>query len=90
MCCYRQYIKIFRVCPSVTDVGVVTALRFLKLLRLSGLQAMRDMPLWALAIELATSMNTRSFVVLDQTETIFHLRIAECEVATVMTNDQLG
>ena len=56
----------------------------------SGLQAMRRMPLWALAIALATGKNTRLFGLLDQNETGFFTYVsqrAESKAATVATSD---
>ena len=47
----------------------------------SALQATRRMPLWALAIALATGKNTKLLGVLDQNverERIFHLRVTAC------------
>ena len=56
----------------------------------SALQATRRMPLWALAIALATGKNTRLFGLLDQNETGFFTYVsqrAESKAATVATSD---
>ena len=55
----------------------------------SALQATRRMPLWALAIALATGKNTRLFGLLDQNETGFFTYVsqrAESKAATVATS----
>ena len=52
----------------------------------SALQATRRMPLWALAIALATGKNTKLFGVLDQNENGFFTYVsqrAESKAATV-------
>ena len=56
----------------------------------SALQATRRMPLWTLAIALATGKNTRLFGVLDQNKTRFSTYVyvsqrAESKAATVMS-----
>ena len=56
----------------------------------SALQATRRMPLWTLAIALATGKNTRLFGWLDQNMTRFSTYVsqrAESKAATVTTND---
>ena len=56
----------------------------------SALQAMRRMPLWALAIALAMGKNTRLFGVLNQNETRVFTYVsqrAESKAATVATSD---
>ena len=56
----------------------------------SALQATQRMPLWTLAIALATGKNTRLFGVMDQKiKTIFYLRVtrAESKAVTVTTSD---
>ena len=53
----------------------------------SALQAMRRMPLWALAIALGTGKNTRLFGLLDQNETRFLSQHAESKAATVATSE---
>ena len=53
----------------------------------SALQATRRMPLWTLAIALATGKNTRLFGVLDQNKTRFSTYVsqrAESKAATVI------
>ena len=50
---------------SVMEIGVVTALRFLKLLHTDHSELHAT---WALAIALVTAKNTRSFGMLDQNE----------------------
>ena len=56
----------------------------------SALQATRRMPLWTLAIALATGKNTRLFGGLDQNKTRFSTYVsqrAEGKAATVTTSD---
>ena len=57
---------------------------------ITALQATRRMPLWALAIALASGKNTRLFGVLDQNKTRFSTYMsqrAESKAATVTTSD---
>ena len=56
----------------------------------SALQATRRMPLWALAIALATGKNTKLFGVLDQNENGFFTYVSQragSKTATVVTSD---
>ena len=56
----------------------------------SALQATRRMPLWALAIALATGKNTKLFGVLDQNENGFFTYVSQragSKAATVVTSD---
>ena len=56
----------------------------------SALQATRRMPLWALAIALATGKNTKLFGVLDQNENGFFTYMSQragSKAATVVTSD---
>ena len=78
------------VCKTITCVSAFTKMAiFLEIAREvksccrsghSALQATRRMPLWALAIALATGKNTSLFGLLDQNETRFFtlIRVTAC------------
>ena len=89
------------VCKIITCVSAFTEMAILIFLEIareiksccrsghSALQATRRMPLWALAIALATGKNTRLFGLLDQNETGFFTYVsqrAESKAATVATS----
>ena len=92
------------VCKSITCVSAFTeaftkmAIIFLEIVLLksccrsghSALQATRRMPLWALAIALATGKKTKLFGVLDQNENGFFTYVSQragSKAATVATSD---
>ena len=90
------------VCKNITCVSAFTEMAILIFLEIareinsccrsghSALQATRRVPLWALAIALATGKNTGLFSVLDQNETQFFTYVsqrAENKAATVATSD---
>ena len=87
------------VCKTITCVTAFTemAIIFLEIVLKSccrsghsALQATRRMPLWALAIALATGKNTKLFGVLDQNENGFFTYVSQragSKAATVVTSD---
>ena len=88
------------VCKTITCVSAFTKMAiFLEIAREvksccrsghSALQATRRMPLWALAIALATGKNTKLFGVLDQNENGFFTYVSQragSKAATVVTSD---
>ena len=84
--------KIITCVPAVTEMAINLS-RATKSCCWSGhsaLQATRRMPLWTLAIALATGKNTRLFGVVDQNKTRFSTYVsqrAESKAATVTTSD---
>ena len=86
------------VCKTITCVSAFTemAIIFLEIVKAAaGLDtlhctATRMMPLWALAIALATGKNTKLFGVLDQNENRFFTYVSQragSKAATVVTSD---
>ena len=87
------------VCKTITCVSAFTemAIIFLETVKAAaGLDtlrcrpATRRMPLWALAIALATGKNTKLFGVLDQNENGFFTYVSQragSKAATVVTSD---
>ena len=84
------------VCKTITCVSAFTEMIiFLEIVKAAtgldtALQATRRMPLWALAIALATGKNTKLFGVLDQNENGFFTYVSQragSKAATVVTND---
>ena len=92
----RVVCKIITCVPAVTEMAIIFLEIVLKTCCWSGhsvLQATRRMPLWTLAIALATGKNTRLFGGLDQNKTRFSTYVshrAESKAATVTTSDKLG
>ena len=83
------------VCKTITCVSAFTKNNFLEIVKAAAgldtaLQATRRMPLWALAIALATGKNTKLFGVLDQNENGFFTYVSQragSKAATVVTSD---
>ena len=86
------------VCKTITCASAFTEMAILLFLEIilsksccrsgySALQAMRKMPLWTLAIALATGKNTRLFGVLDQNETRFFTYLSQRAESKATTSD---
>ena len=74
----RVVCKIITCVPAVTEMAII----FLEMVKAAAgrdtqaLQATQRMPLWTLAIALATGKNTRLFG--PEQDTIFYLRVTAC------------
>ena len=84
------------VCKTITCISAFTemAIIFLEIVEaaagLDTLRCTQRMPLWALAIALATGKNTKLFGVLDQNENGFFTYVSQragSKAATVATSD---
>ena len=86
----RVVCKIITCVPAVTELEMAIDSKSCCWSEHSTLQATRRMPLWTLAIALATGKNTKLFGVLDQNTTRFSTYVsqrADSRAATVTTSD---